>query len=448
LRKCAYLVSALAVVLVGCAGGGAPAPAGGGGGGGGGGGAGGSRVNLNGASGTIPPGLLDVYLLPGQSRAPGSKTVDIDVMRFLAGSTQAEDALAGPIRLKLDAFNVQSRAINTDNGQSLGSRPSSITFDSLEMSFQQMFREDDGGNQVSFAGQSLAFPGNFQVTTFPGRVTAVQLFMNDAMVDETTNAGGNVTGLNFNEAAFIAANTNPETGKITGFLSDYVAFDLSAIPPSARPTMLSDGGAGRPASFVYLSGDSYALSEKDPKGVNGSNGVFEVLTKFGTFEGFFRPMDATTQRKTYELKQADPSVVPDLRLITALKGIYRDSSEVLANLGTFEFITLPKSTDGPRQEIAVFTRTGTSITAMWFGTADFATKTFRVYPIRNVQPASTVGELRGTFSNFLDKNGAVVNTGAANWWRAVRSGTYTFNAGATGIPAGNVTGRFLVFRGE
>lgn len=449
MRKCAFLVSALAVVLVGCAGGGEPAAPGGGGGGGGGGGiTPGSRVNLSGASGTIPPGLIDVYLLPGQSRVPGSKVVDLDVMRFIGGTRQAEEPLAGVIRLKLDAFNVQSRAINTDDGQSLGNRPSSITFTDLRMDFQQRFRENDAGTLVAFGSQFMEYTDDFQITTFPGRVTAVQLFMNDAMMEETTNAGGFVTGLNFNESAFVAANTNPETGKITGFLSDYVAFDISGLPAAARPTMLSEGGAGRPASMLFMSGDSFALGEKDPRGVNGSQGVFEVLTKFGTFEGFFRPIDATTQRKTYELKQADPSVVPDLRLITALKGIYREYSEVLAQMTDFEFITFPKSTDGSRQDIAIVQRAGNNITNMWFGTADYATRTFRVYPVRNVQPASTANELRGSFSNFRDKNGQLVAPSGANWWQSVRTGTYTFNVGTAGIPATNASGRFLVFRGE
>jgi hypothetical protein len=435
--------------LVGCAGGGEPAAGGGGGGGGGGGITPGSRVNLNGASGTIPPGLIDVYLLPGQSRVPGSKVVDVDVMRFLSGQYQAENALAGVLRLKLDAFTVQSREINTDDGQSLGNRPASITFSELRMEFQQRFRENDSGTLVGFGGQIMEFPDTFQVTTFPGRVTAVQLFMNDAMMEETTNASGFVTGLNFNESAFVAANTNPETGKITGFLSDYVAFDISGLPAAARPTMLSEGGAGRPASRIFMSGDSFALSEKDPKGVNGSAGVFEVLTKFGTFEGFFRPVaSGQIPLKTYELKQADPSVVPDLRLITALKGIYRDHSEVLTGMTDFEFITFPKSTDASKQDIAIVQRAGTNITNMWFGTADYATRSFRVYPIRNVQPASTANELRGTFSNFRDKNGQLVAAGGADWWQSVRTGTYTFNVGTTGIPATNTSGRFLVFRGE
>lgn len=405
-------------------------------------------MNLTGGASTVPPGLLDTYLLPGQSRVPGSKTVDIDVIRFLGGSFQAENPLDGVLRLKLDAFNVQSRAINADNGQQLGIRPASTTFTDLRVEFQNMFREDNQGNLVGFGGQFLEFPNQFLVTAFPGRVTAVQLFMNDAMVDETTTGGGFVTDLTFNEQAFVDANTSPETGKITGFLSDYVAFDLRNIPAALRPTMLSEGGAGQPASWVYMSGDSYALSEGDPRGVNGSNGVFEVLTKFGTFEGFFRPPSQQIPLKTYELKQADPSVVPDIRLITALKGIYRNYTDVINSPGAFEFITFPKTGDTDRHDIAVLQRAGGNITAMWFGTADYTARTFRVYPIRNVQPASVAGELRGTFTNMTDKNGQLVNPAGGSYWQNVRGGTYTFNPGSAGIPAGNMTGSFFVFRAE
>lgn len=286
---------------------------------------------------------------------------------------------------------------------------------------------------------------NFLITAFKGRNTAVQLKLHDAMIDETIN-GGVVTNLDFNPATFVAENTNPETGKVTGHLSDYICFDISSVPN--KPTLASPSVAGQPAQRVFMSGDSYALSVKDPLGVNGSAGVFEVLTKFGTFEGIFRPEEsAVTRIKSYELKQADPSQVPALRLITALKGIYRDLGQVVSNLKGFEFITLPKTGDGPKQEIAIVQRNATgTITMMWFGTADFSTKTFRVYPIRNVQPASVAGELTGTFTGFANSSGTAVPSAGTDWWQAVREGTYKFNGTPAGIPAANRTGRYLVFR--
>lgn len=394
----------------------------------------------------MPPGLLDIYFLPGQGRAPGSITAFIDVVQFFTYNRYtAEDPLPSDLILKLDAFNVQNRTANSAVSDIDFTQPSR-TFTDLDLTFTRFTREDDFGNQQSFNGEIHKLLGNFLITAYKGRVTSVQLKMHDAMVDQVTN-GGIVTDLNFNTTAFVNENTNPETGKVTGQLSDYICFDISGVPN--KPKLASPSVAGQDAQKVFMSGDGYALSVKDPLGVNGSAGVFEALTKFGTFEGIFRPEEsAVTHIKSYELKQADPSQVPALRLITALKGIYRDLGQVVSNLKAFEFITLPKTGDGPKQEIAIVQRNvGTgAITQMWFGTADFSTKSFRVYPIRNVQPASTAGELTGSFTTFANQNGTAVPSAGTDWWQAVREGTFKFNGAPVGIPAANRTGRFLVFR--
>lgn len=434
------------MVVVGCAGGGGPA-AGGGGGGGGGGGRDESFVNLNGSNGTTPPGLLDVYLLPGQGRAPGSKTASVHTIRFFNGLGQESDPNDTPvdILLKLDAFNVQSRAINAEISEVTQASDLSRTFTGLDLSFTDIIRNDDFDNPISYGGEIHKLLDSFLVTAYRGRVTAVQLKMHDAMFDDVL-VGGQVAQVNFNTATFINENTNPETGKVTGFLSDYLAFDISGV--ANKPILASPSVAGQPANIVYMSGDSYALSVKDPRGVNGSAGVFEVLTKFGTFEGFFRPVNPTTGLRTYELKQADPSQVPALRLITALKGIYRPVDQVINNMKAFEFILLPKTGDGVKQEIAVLQRntTTSAITNMWFGQADYSTMSFRVYPVRNVQPASTAGELRGRLVATYDASGAPVNRSLPNWHQHVRSGTYGFSGTPLGIPTDKRSGRFIVFR--
>jgi hypothetical protein len=390
--------------------------------------------------------LLDIYFLPGQGRAPGSKTAFIDVVQFFTfGKYIAEDPLPSDLILKLDAFNVQNRTANSALSD-IDFTQASRTFTDLDMTFTRFTREDDFGNQQQFGGEIHKLLDSFLITAFKGRTTAVQLKMHDAMVDEVIGGGGNIVDLNFNTATFISENTNPETGKVTGFLSDYICFDISAVPN--KPKLASPSVAGQDAQKVFMSGDGYALSVKDPLGVNGSAGVFEALTKFGTFEGIFRPEEsAVTRIKSYELKQADPSQVPAVRLITALKGVYRDLGQVVSNLKTFEFLTMPKTGDGPKQEIAIVQRNAVgTITMMWFGTADFSTKSFRVYPIRNVQPASVAGELTGSFTTFANQSGTAVPSAGTDWWQSVREGSYKFNGTPAGIPAANRTGRYLVFR--
>ncbi|MEQ1933122.1 MAG: hypothetical protein ABL962_04490, partial [Fimbriimonadaceae bacterium] len=92
-----------------------------------------------------------------------------------------------------------------------------------------------------------------------------------------------------------------------------------------------------------------------------------------------------------------------------------------------------------------------AIVDMWFGTADFspsAGPTFKVYPIKNLYPASVAGEIRGTLSraDLIGPLGAPVDTGAANWQRAVRGGKFKFNGTPSGIP--KLAGDFTVFRAD
>lgn len=442
MKKWPLLYAAFAVVLAGCAGGGDGVVNGGGGGGGGGRDV--STVNLV-ASSTIPPGLIDMYILPGQGRAPGSKTATIHTTDFFNDSgatTRFSGQLPPDTLIVLDQFNVYNRPISENNGAPQITYPPSVLFDSLDIEFKEMTEEDDFGGITTSPTEFDKISHGFLLTTLRGRVSALQLKMHDAMF---VNSAGPGT-LDFDVNRFIFENTNPETGKITSFFSDLVDFDISAVPN--KPKLESPSVAGQDAFHVYLGGDFYALSQKNAKGVAGSAGEFEILTKFGTFEGFFRPQDSTTLLKTYELKQADPSQIPPLRLITALKGKYRSVNEVTSNLKDFEFITFPKTGDGAKQEITVLQRTGGTITNMWFGTADYSTKTFRVYPIKNLQPASTAGELRGNLVGFADTNGNAVASSGANWWQNVREGTFAFTGAPAGIPAANRTGRFLVFRAK
>lgn len=397
------------------------------------------------------PGFFDVYLLPGQGRAPGSITARIHVIRFISDLGEiAEDPLPIDINLKLDGFNIQNRGFNTDDLQNPGPPyPVSRTFDTLDLTFTGFQIEDDFGNQQDVPASPFqeTFLDSGEFTAYRGRTTAMQFYMNDSMIDLSTQ--GPLTA-SLNRALFLDANRNPETGKMRGFLSDYLQFDISAVPN--RPTMpspLQFPPQESRASKVFATGDSFAIGDKDPRGVNGSNGLFVYLTPSSFFEGFYRPQDATTQVKSYELKQADPTVVGELRLITALKGKYRDYTEVFTNLHDTEFILLPKSGDGPKQDAIVLKRSGGTIVNMWFGTVDFSgsgSPTFRIYPIKNLYPASTAGEIRGTLpaNDLVGVGEQSVSIGTANYWRNVRYGTFKFDSTA---PSGlTKTGDFVVFR--
>jgi len=261
----------------------------------------------------------------------------------------------------------------------------------------------------------------------------------------------NGSSATLNTDEFLLQNRNPETGKLRGQLADYIRFDISNVPNRPlMPSPLQFPPEESRASTVFASGDNWAIGDKNPRGVNGSNGLFVYLTQSSFFEGFYRPMDPTTQVRSYELKQADPSYVgPDIRLITALKGPYREIDQVFTNLHDVEFILMPKSGDGPKQDVVVLRRNGTTIVDMWFGTVDYNTggsPSFRIYPIRNLYPASTAGEIRGTLpaNDLIGAGNANVSIGQNNFWQQVRGGTFKFNATPpSGLPA---SGDFVVFR--
>lgn len=394
--------------------------------------------------------------------------MNIHVLRFTSPlGESAEQESPTDIHLKLDGFNIQNRTFGSD-GRAVGPPwPNSRNFTDFELQYGD-FAPTDNGNpntpdddlqgfriEDDFGGVNdvPAFPflekflDSGEFTTYRGRTTSVQFYINDAMIDVDP-----VTGYaSLNRQAFLDANANPETGKMRGFLNDYLEFDISAVPNRPQmPAPLQFPPQESRASRVFFSGDGYAIGDKDARGVNGSNGLFVYLTPSSFFEGFYRVQDPTTNLKTFELKQADPTYIgPDIRLITALKGVYRTHTEVLSNLHDVEFILLPKSGDGPKQDVVVIKRNGGTIADMWFGTADFSgsgSPTFRIYPIRNLYPASTSGEIRGTFpANQLDGvGGGTVSSGTTNYWRDIRYGQYRFDST---IPSGlSKTGDFVVFR--
>ncbi|HZH97582.1 MAG TPA: hypothetical protein VEX38_01310 [Fimbriimonadaceae bacterium] len=451
MKKWPLLTALVAIGIIGCGGGG-DAPVAGttgnptGGGPGGNDGRSSANVNLG-----IGPGLIQAYFLPGQGRVEGSPTAVITTVRFFDndGNTEpAEEPLAPALYLQLDGFDVLNRPVNAPL---IGSQQSR-TFDDYEINVRELRVEDAGGGFQTFTGPggnppflSDTFSNQMLLTVFPGRVSALQIFLNEAMLNVDEN-GNRI----WNRDEFLRRNINPTTGKITGFLSDYVLFDITNVPN--KPKMASPGVAGQDATKVFISGDFYAL------GRPGTTGVFEVLTPFGQFEGIFRPADQVTGLKTYELKQNDPRYVEPPRLITSLKGIYRNYTEVLNNTGQYEFITFPKTGDTARQELAIVQRNmaaqGQPIVNMWFGEVDFTISaqkpnpTFKAYPIGQVQPASTANEIRGTLdrTKLVGANGAPVSTTGTNWWRLVRSGDYAFQNAPAGTPGQFVSGRFIVFR--
>lgn len=452
MKKWPYLYAFAAVALAGCAGTTVP-NSGGGGGGGGGGVIDGRSVATVSLPANVAP-QLDVYLLPGQGRALGDIAAVFNRIYFDdTNGNRAEDTLAPEIALRLNGFNAINRRINTP----LAFGENSRRFVNLQLEVQKIridngdgtFQEYTGsGGGPILGGNEGLFNNLLSVSTFYGRTTSLQLRINDAMLNH------NGTNRTWSRQEFIDQNVNPTTGKITGFLSDYLAFDISQVP--AKPQLQSPDAAGEDAQVAYFSGDSIALSQASNPANPSQPKVIEVLTPSSVIDGTFSYVGNNVNRVVYDLKQGDPSDpgIPP-RLLTSLKGYIRPYSEVLANTGGFEFITLPKNVDSSKQDLVIIQRNLTAVNqpiiAMWFGEVDFAANPapkFIAWSIDQVDNASRTNEIIGTLPKalLLGPGKTAVDTKQLKWWQNVREGDYTFTTAPPGLPTKYATGRFVCFR--
>jgi hypothetical protein len=448
LRKWPLLLVLVAIGVIGCGGGG-----GNNGsnliGGGNGGGNGGATGNVTGgstgrASGPINiqdrAGLIDVYYLPGQGRAPQYQTAFIAHTDFTDTNLQdtaAENPIPPIISLQLDGYNAQNRRVTANVPAPGGPPAQSRLFNSFAIFYDHFEVADGSGNEpATYTGFVQSEDNKAFLSSFQGRNTALQLFLNDGMFT-FNQTDGTVT---FDDPQFLAQNTNPATGKVTGFLSDYLSFDISNVPN--KPVLVNNPG---PASKVFVSGDNFALS-KDKPITDPNTSDFEVLTPFGTYPGKFYLTDPIVNLKTYKLQQPDPRFPFPPRQITALQGIYNDFTERINSADAVLFIAFPKTGDGPKQDFVIVNRAGSKVNAMWFGTINYQAKgspSFNAFPIGDIQPASVAGKSAGVLSNLLDANGVAVNRSAANWWQNVRSASWAITSSGGGIPSG---GKMYVYR--
>ena len=425
LRKWAFFISTVAAVaVIGCGGGGGGTSNGSGGGNNGGGG------NLTTVNLPAVPGLVSYQYLTGQGRAPAGLIANIDDITLTDVDNQIVDnALTVNLHLGLDVY---SNAIgNIDVPVAVGAN--SRVFNQFELKINTL---DDNGNIISGPGGQNAIDQIFDATFLAqtGRQTILPVLLDDQMI--TLDGGGNpFLDLNL----FESANYDPVAGRMLGFYSDYVQFDLSSMATSDKPS-LSGGSVG---NRVYFSGDNIAISEA------GNTGVIEVLTPTGIVGGTFTPKvtNPIPAPGTYTLLANDPRDVTNTAKIASLAGIYRSYTEVFSNLNTFECFVFPNTAEDLQPDCVMFTRDGNgNITSFYFGGIDYEQGTISVFPINQVVTGDSSNEIDGTISAFTDANGNNVGTVATSSVEAsVRSGTFSLSGPPAGFPT---TGRFLVFRTE
>jgi len=345
----------------------------------------------------------------------GSQVAVIDFVEFTNES--------GAVVPSPDRVNFTPMFVNL-SGYTINSRSFSVAFAANESS--QRFTEfplqiasirevtDIDGNTILRYDQRTSAPNPFDINlrVFPGRYSSIQVRLDDLVVSYD-----DIAGIQFDEDRFTEINYNPKLSppRMTSFLSDYVAFDISGLTAAQRPTLSTSEDADR----VLFSGDRIALSN----GV-GADSLLEVLDTDGTtFTGTLNPastIQGTSTLPTYTLEAEDPS----FSTIVSLLGVWRDSSRVITTTDTITAVSFPNSaesdtpqTDGDRQQFLIYQTNGGVITSMWQGEVTFGdpdngggdtTKgTFLIYPISTLDDAIPTGEVRGTVSNLVYVNGTV-----------------------------------------
>jgi hypothetical protein len=454
LRKWAFFVLATAAVIIGCAGGGDSGGTGSTG-----------TTSTTSTTGTglavsiptpphfsEPPGTIDLGYLTGQGRAVGDLTLEFT----RAELTDEFGTISGDLNTRLDlalgSYTFQTSSLlvpfNGENSrlfESYSLDPTRIGQDqggSISWMTTFAVRKTDGS--VSFAWPPD--PIQIEARVFPGRNTLLPIYIDDSMfsienvpIDPSNPDGESITAAVFDEQRFTDINQPP----LKGFINDYVSFDISAMPNSAKPRLSSQSGSTA-VSRVFLTGDNYAVSGA------GDSGAFEVLTLFADqpIVGTFRipsPLPGRTTPGTFTLSQLDPTDLFNLRKIIAVQGIWRPYETVISGFDVWNMVAFPTSQDGFTQEVVYFKRDGSTgqIVDFYFGYLDYDTDSMHLFPVAGLVNGSfdPGAEVVATISGQFDKYGATTVAP-----QETRTGTFSITTRG-GLPADAPgTGSFLVFR--
>lgn len=370
--------------------------------------------------------LVETVILSGSDIVSGTNQIAVIENVFYGDEdgnqipTQQEFQ-PSPLKVFLDQPVIQNRPFTA----TLASSQASRVFDLFPFEIKQIQVDTGSGLQPLTPANQIAYspiePYDLNLRLFRGRTSAVQLRLSNRTLQFSFD-----TGVDFNDDQFIADNYNEFTNSIRGFLSDYVAFDLSGVAEADRPLMETGGTADR----ILFSGDGIMLS----RGI-GDESVLELLDPEAVTPGVLLPATTIDDRptaKSYILE--DPALINSASMF----GTWRHHTEAIIMPTPIAMVAFPSSDDDAVQQVVYFQVSGNQVVQMWqgqieYGIAGDMTKgTIQLFPIRNVATAGSAGEITGTVSAVTyDANGAA------------RSGDFTLNAAPGTLP---LTGAFAVFR--
>lgn len=428
-----FLLFGVAAIIIGC---------------GGGGGNGGTTTTTSttttttgGMSVNIPnvPGTLSLTYNSGAGRDIPPATAFVNKVIFEDGTPNPPQTELQPeVAIKLDAFNSQEITVPIPNTQ-----PGSRHFTVLTVEFDRIEFSGGGGGVPPvevFPDTTKDGPGSpsMSARVFPGRRTTVPLYISNLMF--------NTGPLALDRNVFSLFNLPFGTNQFRGVVSDFITFDIRQV--TNRPALPD----GTPADAVNFTGDLAAISAGGMS-VGSTDGQLSFLGVPDFVGGNFAgPASlpgpgggSSAVPGTYFARQANPNDTPGVTLppIIAMTGIWRHYSDLLNNVGSFGFLTIPTGADNDVHVAVLFARDGQGrITELFWGDpridattgADLNAGTFRVYPVSDITGAlNPARSLSGTFSAIQ----RVQNV--------ARTGNFSITNGT--VPAGfSSSGQFLVFR--
>lgn len=411
-----------------------------------------------------PPGAIEVAYLTGQGRAPGDLTAVVQTVAFQDSYGTVSNPLAPQTDCVLSGYTNNVVHLDVNFAKQAPGVPSRL-FTTFNLDFLQFNEETDNPVQGDFTilnepiGFPMAFPASIRV--LPGRTSSLPVFIDDSMFAVDTT---NPQQVDFIESQFLLENGATSSSPMTGFLSDYVSFNLNKVPANSVPSLVptATGVTSAPAVRVFFSGDVYAVSSAASGGLN-----FEALTlnpmlpiggNLGAASTLQGPSGTLPHAGTYSMLQFNPTDLTQTSKVIALQGIWREHSTVLtqtngATLGAGSYVvTFPSSSDNNFQEMVAFVQDGTvtaagvpNITNLYFGFIDMDALTFNLYPVVDIMTGATAGGLDGTVGQMFNAQGSVTQAPDL-----VHSGVYQFNtsdgSAAAATAAGLKNGTFYVFR--
>lgn len=413
----------------------------------------------------VPASMAYVFL-SGAGRAGDTETATFRSMIATALDGQVSTGTSQKT-LTLTSYESQQLYTNVDLGTQHSRLFNSVLLNAINYTFT------DGSGTTSYSSiDNIPSTQSVYVRAFKGRHTQVPLYLDADTFGTVDNGSGPVA--TFDATWFDTINRpQGDTVAVRGYLSDFMAFNVSAMDPGDLPDLSQGNGT---ATKVFFSGDGFAIGAGDPNNLGVTGAPFELILPAGQDASVIgrystsASIGGVSTAGTYTTLGVDPSDVtttdPVLaHKITAFSDTWKfhfsqqlnsltgkiEDTGYLTNVHAFEAISIPTSLDDERQQLVMFTQNivtngnGTksaTVTKLMWGYIDLATKQLFIYPLKNITDPDTetnhIGEVVGSIGTMYTSTGASTLSP-----QQMRYASFSFSSAPAGFPS---SGKIVVLR--